>query len=354
MALEGSLKDFSVLDILQLVSTQQKTGTLTITSKMGKIAVDFKKGMITAAFHIKKGEQLPIDEYLLKSGRVSEENLSRAKKSHLETSLPIDEILIRDGHITEEEFKQIVTFKIQEIIDELFLWNEGTYRFELGKELYTSSRVKVLLRTEGLIMEGARRVDELPRILEALPDENMLIVKTDKVVPGLGPAEKKFLSLLSRPSTAAELVEKGGLGKFRTHEAISNMIHAGVVKTAGLKGPEIAQKERPGKWQAKKTWEIFLVFLVGVVIVISLWISRGLKKNIGPISFNSYSQWMTENRLELLENSLQVYFMVYGKYPKSLGELKKAGLATKKDIDRFVYVPVENLSSYRLRLVTDE
>jgi hypothetical protein len=353
MALEGSLKDFSVLDILQLVANQQKTGTLTIASKKGKIVVDFKKGMITGAFHVKKGEQLLIDEYLLESGRISEENLAKARKSHSETGMGWDEVLIRDGYIAEEEFKEIVTFKIQEIIDELFMWDEGTYRFELGKELYPYSRVKVSLRTQALIMEGARRVDELPRIRESLPDENVLVVKTGKVLPGLEPAEKKFLSLLSQPSTVAELIKKGRIGGFRTYEVLFNMIQAGIVKTVGMREPEVVRVEKPRRWQLKRIWGILLIFLVGAVAVVGLWMRKNLERGFGPISFDSYSRWTTESRLKTLENSLQVYFSIFGRFPESLQQLKEAGLATDEDVDRFEYVPDKTLSSYELRAFTN-
>ena len=354
MALEGSLKDFSVLDILQLVSNQQKTGTLAIDSPRGKIAVDFKKGLITSAYRTKKGQQVLIDEYLLKSGRISEENLSKAKSSHLETGLPWDEILIRDGYITEDEFKEIVTFKIQEVIDELFMWNEGSYRFELGKELYPYSRVKVSLRTEALIMEGARRMDELPRIREVLPDENILVEKTDKVVPGLGPAEKKLLSLLSQPSTVGELAGRAGLGEFTTYESLFNMIRTGVVKTAGVKKPEVVKEEKPKKWEPRNLVEILLVSLVGVAIILGLWMKRNAESGIGPIPFESYVQWTMDHRLESLENSLRVYFLMNGKYPESLEQLHEVGLASREDVDRFEYIASADFSSYELKVFADE
>jgi hypothetical protein len=270
------------------------------------------------------------------------------KKSHAETGLGLDEILIRDGYLTEDEFRQIVTFKIQEIVDELFMWNEGTYRFELDKELYAYSRVKVQLQTEGLILEGARRTDELPRILSVLPDENLVIVKTDKVVSGLPPAEKKLLSLASRPQTVAELVTKAGMGKFRTYEGIFNLIQAGVAETAGVKEPEEVEEQRLPKWNLTRVWEILLVSSVAVVALVVLWTNLGEERRIGPISFEQYSDWTTEDRLRSLEVSLDVYFIMEGTYPGSLDELQEFGLATFRDALRFNYYPSKNLKSYRL------
>ncbi len=348
MALEGSLKDFSVLDILQLVATQKKTGTLTIASKKGKIVVDFKEGMVTSAFHVKKGEQLPLDDYLLTSGQISEEVLSKVEKSHAETGLPLDEILIKDGYLTEDEFRQIVTFKIQEIVDELFMWNEGTYRFEIGKELYAYSRVKIQLQTEALILEGARRTDELPRILSVLPDENLVIVKTDKVMSGLPPAEKKLLSLVSRPQTVAELVTKAAMGKFRTYEGIFNLIQAGLAETAGVREPEAVEEPKAPRWQLTRVWEILLVSTVAVIALIALSMNLSDRRRIGPISFEKYSDWTTENRLRSLQASLDVYFVMEGRYPGSLTELQESGLAASSDVLRFNYYPSKDLQSYRL------
>jgi len=46
MALQGTLKDFGIADILQLIGQQQKTGTLHLKSKDQDVQVGFKDGSI--------------------------------------------------------------------------------------------------------------------------------------------------------------------------------------------------------------------------------------------------------------------------------------------------------------------
>ena len=49
MALQGTLKDFGIADILQLIGQQQKTGTLHLRNKDQEVHVGFKDGSIVKA-----------------------------------------------------------------------------------------------------------------------------------------------------------------------------------------------------------------------------------------------------------------------------------------------------------------
>jgi hypothetical protein len=49
MALKGTLKDFGIADILQLIGQQQKTGMLHLKSKGQEVQIGFKEGNIVKA-----------------------------------------------------------------------------------------------------------------------------------------------------------------------------------------------------------------------------------------------------------------------------------------------------------------
>ena len=49
MALTGTLKDFGIADILQLIGQQQKTGVLYLKSKEQEVQVFFRDGAIVRA-----------------------------------------------------------------------------------------------------------------------------------------------------------------------------------------------------------------------------------------------------------------------------------------------------------------
>ena len=93
---------------------------------------------------------------------------------HKETRKPYEDILIHEKYINEQQWKDIIHFKIQEIIDELFTWEIGSYEFIEDVIMYENSKVKVAINTQGLIMEGMRRIDEWPNIINALPSKDMV------------------------------------------------------------------------------------------------------------------------------------------------------------------------------------
>ena len=56
MALDGTLKDFGIADILQLIAQQQKTGILHLRSKDQEVQVGFMDGGIVAAESVPQEE----------------------------------------------------------------------------------------------------------------------------------------------------------------------------------------------------------------------------------------------------------------------------------------------------------
>jgi len=57
MALEGNISEFSLPEILQLLSSQRKTGVLQLEQEGDTAAFDFDEGRITGGFYRKKDRQ---------------------------------------------------------------------------------------------------------------------------------------------------------------------------------------------------------------------------------------------------------------------------------------------------------
>ena len=75
MALEGSLRDFGLADILQLIFFQRKTGVLTIEGKMDKVRLLFIEGNITGAESKRRLEANRLGKVLVKKGFLEEKDL---------------------------------------------------------------------------------------------------------------------------------------------------------------------------------------------------------------------------------------------------------------------------------------
>ena len=80
MALEGTLRDFSFADILQLISLQRKTGVLTLKHGEKLVTISFLDGCVVGSSTLNQHTEDRIGLILLKRGELTEQELDAALK----------------------------------------------------------------------------------------------------------------------------------------------------------------------------------------------------------------------------------------------------------------------------------
>ncbi len=232
MALEGNIAEFSLPEILQLLSSQRKTGVLSLTQGQDTAALDFEEGQITGGYYSRKGVQEDLSGYLFKTGLVGESSLAKAEEEQARRRVPLEEVLIEEGYLSEEDFAEVIRFKIQEIMDEAFTWVDGHYTFDLRARLYVKSKYPIRLSTDSFLMEGMRRMDEWLRIRKVFPDLGAVLVRDPSDPPFEATTEQgKFLEFLgSRHMSLEQMSEASGLGKFVTCQVAVELLEAGAVR----------------------------------------------------------------------------------------------------------------------------
>ena len=112
MALEGSIKDFGVADILQLISQQQKTGILLVEQQEVSAEICFAGGSITETRSSRQTARL--EEILVKSGLLPADTLKRITEKTKETFEHLGQILLREGLVKKEDIEHILLTQIYE------------------------------------------------------------------------------------------------------------------------------------------------------------------------------------------------------------------------------------------------
>lgn len=183
MAIEGPLKELGLHDVFQLLDLSRKTGELRITSHLrnneGKVA--FEAGAIVWA-EIRSNPHR-IGDLLIRAGKITEADLERARA--IQEREPgrrlLGQVLVGMGVISEREVQRQVETHIGEAVFELLSWQEGFFAFTEGPPVGIPGGATVRVRTESLLMEGARRIDEWSRIESHIPHLG--------VVPALAPLD---------------------------------------------------------------------------------------------------------------------------------------------------------------------
>jgi len=234
MAIEGPLRELGIHDVFQLLDLSRKTGVLRVTSDLRHNAgtVYFEAG--TIVFAEIRSNPHPLGALLLRTGRVAEADLERARDMQARQGDPrrLGQILVDLGAISARELERQMRFQIEEVVFEMMSWHEGFFSF--GEEAVTVPADAVRIRTEAILMEGARRIDEWSRIEKRI---SHLGVVPQLAPPREGevgqvdllPAEWELLALLDGTRNVRTLATELGRSDFDVAKTLFGLESAGVI-----------------------------------------------------------------------------------------------------------------------------
>lgn len=192
MALEGNLEDFELTDVFQLIQLGAKDGSLRIQSADDIGVVYFKSGMVI-----------------------------HAKTNFLQGESAVDTIL---------------------------RWKKGRFVFNPGEETYEHT---VDLPIQQVILETARRIDELNKIQKLIPSFDVIVKIVE--VPDVGverinlrPEEWKVLAFIDGTLTITGIAIRVNISEFETARILYGLISSGLVEMVS-KPVEVEKKEPSGE-----------------------------------------------------------------------------------------------------------
>jgi tetratricopeptide (TPR) repeat protein len=235
MAIKGSLKEASLPDVLQLLALGKKTGCLAIADRQNFGSIYFDEGRICCAALVNRRDR--IGDLLRKNQLITSEQLDEAIKiqdDHRERRL--GDILIEMGAVPREKLERLLFLQIEEAVYHLFTWTQGTFNFEAGVRpdpmVYTVS-----INPESLLLEGARRVDELSQIEKKIPSFDLIFAIDPDHAPtaevSLSAEEQRILPLLDGTRDVRQVIDETSLIEFDAQQALYGLITAGYVRRVG-------------------------------------------------------------------------------------------------------------------------
>ncbi|MCP4580354.1 MAG: DUF4388 domain-containing protein [candidate division Zixibacteria bacterium] len=166
-------------EIFQLISTGRRTGTLGIVRNRRATMFYFNEGQITYAYSPDGNSRL--GHRLIKKGFIDDktitESLSDQKKHHGQKRL--GRILIDADKIDDKQLESVLIEQVSDTVYRVMGWDKGVFKFYDNK-FPTEEDQSLSLSTEGLILEGAKRADDLKHLRSKLPafDKPLMIKKS--------------------------------------------------------------------------------------------------------------------------------------------------------------------------------
>ena len=169
MALSGTLKDFALPDIFQLIGMQRKTGLLTLESDRETVSVVFEQGMVVHADSTVRRLDDLLGNVLVRQGKMRQEILEEALAKQKVSMQRLGFILTSQGYIERADLTSALSEQVQQIVFRVFRWKSGNYHFDPSADTDYDRDNASPVSTDHILMEGIRRVDEWPIIEKRIP-----------------------------------------------------------------------------------------------------------------------------------------------------------------------------------------
>lgn len=309
MGLEGSIEEFGLADILQLIYFQKKTGVLSVESRLGKIKLYFHSGDVVGTESKKRTEEKRLGKILVKKGLLSDQKLNEFLGKQKSTREKLGKYLIKNGIVAEDEVRNVLTSQMTDAVVQLFNWKKGTYEF-LQQKIVVDKDFPVSIDTQHLLMEGLRIVDEWSAI-EGKVTLDTVFRKTKKKEQDFTKEEQRIYKYIDGENDVSTIVEISGMEDLEVSRALIALLEKGVIVVAEEKA-YIA--EAPEKRRKRSISLPVIPVLTSAIIIVSFLVA------VGPYWISGHSPRLINavQRLEELRLKIEKVKLMTGMLPRSL------------------------------------
>jgi hypothetical protein len=315
MALEGSLKDFGLADILQLIYFQRKTGALSLDGRMDRVKLFFIEGNIVGAESKRRLEDNRLGKVLVKKGLIRDEDLTEVLEEQRRSGIRLGTALIQKRLVEKETIREIVHNQITETVLQLFSWKQGTYEFT-AQGVPQDKELPFSLDTQHLLMEGLRIVDELAEIKDRIGLDT-LFARTSAEGAGLEEEEKEILNLVDGENDVSTIVDLAGKDNFEVSKTLISLLEKGLIESK--KAAPVVSAAASGA--AEKAPSVALSFFPYLAVAASLILSCGVifVQKDDTMKIFSAAKMVSELRFRV-----EGYKLQHTTYPQTLAALTEA------------------------------
>jgi hypothetical protein len=359
MALEGTIRDFGLPDIFQLIGLQRKTGLLTLTNEKDEesVTITFEGGMVVMADSTARRLEDRLGNVLVKQGKITRERLEEALSVQRQTLQRLGHILASASAITTKDLRDALQVQISQIVFRVFRWRDGRYQFTPAEAVDYDRENFAPMSTDFILMEGIRMVDEWPIIEKKIAsfdivfrpvvDPSLIDVGGDGSPDDSG-AQRRPQSATGRIRLAAEeervfrkvdgvrtvqaIIDGTGAGEFEVCRTLFDFLNRNLIGPAG-RGTAPSLEEAVAPSAASPVPGYAVAALVAALAVAGLLVQRRTPfavTGLGPYLPGSYTALLdgtARARLGRLERSIDAWTATHGAPPSSLEDLVRAGLA---------------------------
>ncbi|MBT0663818.1 DUF4388 domain-containing protein [Geobacter pelophilus] len=172
MSFVGELEHLPIVDVIQLLNSTRKSGTLCVKSGKGESQLVFVDGYIVGANHV--NNSVRIGQVLVDMGAITQAELEESLAEQFNAGAnrkPLVATLIEGGRIDKDVAYKGLENLIEMTIVEVLTWTSGTFELDIDKITVSDEyryfpeklQQDICLNTQSVLMDALRIYDEKMR-----------------------------------------------------------------------------------------------------------------------------------------------------------------------------------------------
>lgn len=327
MALEGKLSDFNLAEILQLISSQQKSGFLNLEATRNMVFI-FDKGQLISTRDRRTDARDPLESFLRAYGFFTADQWKHVEFVSQNSSLDLTEILVSESLFSEKDLQSVLLSLAQVMATSGMKLRRGSYHFNTTKGTPPGVSHRISMDVQGLLMESARRLDEEQLLQDALPSQSLVFSQGRKVIAeeALTPVGRHIMSLALAGLPLGRIIRQGKAESFVVRSLLRIWCDEGfLIQDQSLSDLVEGQEENQQNKSLSLNHGLRRMPLVLLTVVILAGLGW-LRWSMPPTIDTAACETLRENQLRSEVRAAAVlYRYKEGSWPASLDLLVKEG-----------------------------
>jgi CheY-like chemotaxis protein len=251
----GDLGILGLEHLLQMISLSEAKGFLMVSQGELKKTLQFCAQGIRLVSGVRRA--VPLGQILVRTGKITSHQLDEILLEQCKSGQRLGDMVIERGLLTQEAVDQALRDQVAEEIYELFAWPDAKFYFaEAENESLPSGAgplSEVLLHADviAIMIEAARRSDEMARIRSEIPVDQLVPRRTAPEASFDGPesereAAREILFLADGRRSVEEIAQESSYPRFTVLHTLFDLKHRGVLaignpsaQEKGSSGPSV-------------------------------------------------------------------------------------------------------------------
>jgi DNA-binding protein H-NS len=240
MPLSGSLESLNPSDLLQMLMWGAQTGLLTCIGDDNRHHIFLHEGNVVGVTSSNYKDRL--GAVLVRLGYVTECQFEEIFSLQVSSGRPLGEMFIDKKVLKPGDLEKALHIQARDIIYEFLTWTDGEFNFEerpLGQHEFKLKPIVV----STLLLEGAKRCDEINRFKQMIGDPDTIFRKAHSVSSSpdtMDRVHQSVITCLSTPRSFADILHMVN----ETEYNIISSMHSLLEQTIILKDEKATQEKK--------------------------------------------------------------------------------------------------------------